>query len=69
MTGVVASENAELEKAENMDEKNRGVKGMSHDETRDMIVSLRGTHFDPLLVDAFLRQEGEFRRTALELDD
>ena len=44
-------------------------KAMSHDETRDMIVSLRGTHFDPLLVDAFLRQEGEFRRTALELDD
>jgi HD-GYP domain-containing protein (c-di-GMP phosphodiesterase class II) len=42
---------------------------ITHEETRDMIAGLSGTHFDPLLVDAFLRQEGEFRRISEELAD
>jgi len=44
-------------------------KSFSHEESRAIIVGLRGTHFDPLLVDAFLSQEGEFRRISEELAD
>ena len=42
---------------------------MSHEQTRDMIAGLSGTHFDPLLVEAFFRQEAEFRRISEELAD
>ncbi len=42
---------------------------MSHEESRATIVGLRGTHFDPTLVDAFLRREGEFRRISEEMKD
>lgn len=44
---------------------------MSHEETLDLIVSLRGTHFDPDVVDAFLECARRFdtirRRACLEL--
>jgi adenylate cyclase len=38
----------------------------SHDETVAFIVSGRGTHFDPAVVDAFLDVEAQFRKTADE---
>jgi HD-GYP domain-containing protein (c-di-GMP phosphodiesterase class II) len=41
----------------------------SHEQTRRMIDELRGTHFDPALVDAFLRREAEFRRISEQLSD
>lgn len=41
----------------------------SHEQTRQMIEARRGTHFDPALVDAFLRREAEFRRISEELAD
>jgi len=37
---------------------------MSHEETRKIILESVGTHFDPDIVDAFLRREEEFIRTA-----
>ncbi|HET6452624.1 MAG TPA: HD domain-containing phosphohydrolase [Spirochaetia bacterium] len=42
---------------------------MSHEQTRAAIVERRGTHFDPTLVDAFLRREAEFRHISEELKD
>jgi HD-GYP domain-containing protein (c-di-GMP phosphodiesterase class II) len=42
---------------------------MSHEESKAIIVGLRGSHFDPALVDAFLRKEEEFRRVSNELND
>jgi len=36
-------------------------KGLSHDEVRVMIQEGSGTHFDPVLVQAFLSLEDEFR--------
>lgn len=39
---------------------------MSHEETRAIIVSERGTHFDPNVVDAFLQLENEFRTIRLK---
>jgi HD-GYP domain-containing protein (c-di-GMP phosphodiesterase class II) len=44
-------------------------KAIPHQECRVMIEALRGTHFDPVLVDAFLGREGEFRRISEELAD
>jgi len=44
-------------------------KTIPHAESRAMIEGLRGTHLDPLLVDAFVRQEAEFRRISEELAD
>jgi HD-GYP domain-containing protein (c-di-GMP phosphodiesterase class II) len=41
----------------------------SHQESRQIIVGLRGSHFDPALVDAFLRREEDFRRISEELAD
>lgn len=38
--------------------------GYSHEQAREMIVARRGTHFDPDVVDAFLRCEAEFQRIA-----
>jgi putative two-component system response regulator len=34
---------------------------MSHEKTRSIIVSERGAHFDPFIVDAFLKVEDEFQ--------
>ncbi len=42
---------------------------MSHDESRATIVGLKGSHFDPTLVDAFMRREAEFQRISEELKD
>jgi putative two-component system response regulator len=42
---------------------------MSHEDTRSLIVGSRGSHFDPVLVDAFLRREDEFRRISDEWKD
>lgn len=36
-------------------------KALSHEETRDMIVRDRGSHFDPDVVDAFMELEDEFQ--------
>jgi len=36
-------------------------KGLCHEEVKAMILEGRGTHFDPVLVDAFLNLEEEFR--------
>jgi HD-GYP domain-containing protein (c-di-GMP phosphodiesterase class II) len=44
-------------------------KAFPHEETRSIIEGLRGTHFDPALVDAFVRREPEFRRVSEELAD
>ena len=41
----------------------------SHDKSRDMIVRARGRHFDPDVVEAFLREEEAFRSLAIELAD
>ncbi|MDP1560920.1 MAG: response regulator [Pirellulaceae bacterium] len=38
---------------------------MSHEEARTIIVSERGEHFDPNVVDAFLQRENEFLRIQL----
>lgn len=38
----------------------------SHDETVAFIVSGKGTHFDPVVVDAFLTVEAQFRETSNE---
>ena len=39
----------------------------SHEKARQIIIRYRGTHFDPLIVDAFLRNEDKFNRIRLEL--
>jgi putative two-component system response regulator len=41
----------------------------SHEETAQLIVEEAGTHFDPDIVDAFLRCAGEFKRVRDMLDD
>ena len=41
----------------------------SHEQSRGIIQENRGTHFDPALVDAFLRREADFRRISEELSD
>jgi putative two-component system response regulator len=41
----------------------------SHDETRAAIQEGSGTHFDSAIVEAFLRCDMEFERTATELAD
>ena len=38
----------------------------SHDRSRQMIVDLKGTHFDPEVVDVFLALEDEFNRIRIE---
>jgi putative two-component system response regulator len=40
---------------------------MSHEDAKQVIVEARGTHFDPAVVDAFLRREREFEAIAREL--
>jgi HD-GYP domain-containing protein (c-di-GMP phosphodiesterase class II) len=44
-------------------------KAFPHEDTRGIIEGLRGTHFDPALVDAFMRREQDFRRISEELAD
>ena len=34
----------------------------SHEKTRGIIIEGRGKHFDPLIVDIFIKNEQEFRR-------
>jgi putative two-component system response regulator len=41
----------------------------THEVARSIIVKDRGTHFDPILVDAFLRCEGEFKKIANRFAD
>lgn len=41
----------------------------SHETARDIIAADRGTHFDPEVVDAFLRQEDEFRSIGHDITD
>ena len=43
--------------------------GMSHDETRKIIMEGRATHFDPDVVDAFLALEEDFKRIADKFAD
>jgi HD-GYP domain-containing protein (c-di-GMP phosphodiesterase class II) len=40
---------------------------MSHAETREVIRGLRGVHFDPMVVDAFMRREADFERVSQEI--
>ncbi|RMF41672.1 MAG: response regulator [Planctomycetota bacterium] len=42
---------------------------MPHQQARKIIVESRGTHFDPDIVDAFLRQEDAFQEVRRKLDD
>ena len=44
-------------------------KAMSHHDARQAIQDATGTQFDPLIVDAFLSAQDEFRRLARELSD
>jgi PAS domain S-box-containing protein len=41
----------------------------SHQKAKDIIISLRGTHFDPDVVDSFLACEDIFERISLELKE
>jgi putative two-component system response regulator len=41
----------------------------THEVARSIIVKDRGTHFDPSVVDAFLRCEGEFKKIATRFAD
>ena len=40
-----------------------------HQEARDMIHGLRGSHFDPDVVDAFIKLERQFRQICMDLQD
>ena len=44
-------------------------KAMSHEESREIIVSGRGTQFDPAVVDAFLAAEEDFQAVAANQSD
>ncbi|NVN93533.1 MAG: HD domain-containing protein [Desulfuromonadales bacterium] len=37
-------------------------KGFDHEQARNMILEHSGTHFDPVIVEAFLELEDEFRK-------
>jgi PAS domain S-box-containing protein len=41
----------------------------THEESRDIIIGLRATHFDPDVVDAFLARENEFKKICEELHE
>jgi response regulator RpfG family c-di-GMP phosphodiesterase len=41
----------------------------SHQDAKEMILKVKGKHFDPDVVDAFLAEEEEFQRIARELSD
>jgi PAS domain S-box-containing protein len=40
---------------------------LPHEKSRDIIIGLKGIHFDPDVVDAFLKKEDEFKRICREL--
>ncbi|MCG8553248.1 MAG: HD domain-containing protein, partial [Desulfobacterales bacterium] len=40
-----------------------------HEKARDLIVKARGTHFDPVVVDAFVEIEEEFKDIAAQFPD
>ena len=42
---------------------------LSHEEVVQAIVASRGTHFDPDMVDAFLRIQEDWRRIAIDFAD
>ena len=42
-------------------------RALSHEKSRDIIIGLRNTHFDPEIVDVFLQLEDEFNRIREEL--
>jgi putative two-component system response regulator len=44
-------------------------KKMSHEEAREIIIDGSGSHFDPDVVEAFIRRESDFVRLARELDE
>ena len=39
-------------------------KAFRHEECRSLILAQRGSHFDPVLVDAFIKREADFKRTS-----
>jgi putative two-component system response regulator len=39
----------------------------THEKSKEIIIGLRGTHFDPDVVDAFLARENDFKRICEEL--
>ena len=41
----------------------------NHEKSRDIIIGLKGSHFDPVVVDAFLALEDDFRRIRKEMND
>ena len=41
----------------------------THEKSKDIIIELRGTHFDPDVVDAFLAKESEFKKICEELHE
>ena len=41
----------------------------SHEKARDIILGLRGTHFDPDIIDTFQLVEEDFRRIRKELHE
>jgi putative two-component system response regulator len=44
-------------------------KGMSHTEAAEIIVAGKGLHFDPDIIDAFIEEEGEFQRIAVQFSE
>ena len=44
-------------------------KAFNHEKARDIIIGLKGSHFDPVVVDAFLALEKDFRRIRKELNE
>jgi putative two-component system response regulator len=44
-------------------------RAMTHEEAKAIIVAGRGRHFDPGVVDAFLRRERDFDEIAIALRD
>jgi PAS domain S-box-containing protein len=41
----------------------------NHEKSRDIIIGLKGSHFDPVVVDAFLTLEDDFRRIRKEMNE
>ena len=41
----------------------------SHQEAYEEIIQKKGTHFDPIVVEAFVMEADEFRRISKELKD
>ena len=41
----------------------------NHEKSRDIIIGLKGSHFDPVVVDAFIALEDDFRRIRKEMNE